>query len=77
MYINLNDDDELYFEPHKPGDKIEWATNNIETFAFRFVGSDHVYYLYRDYEKLSPEQKEIFDKENPFWADFFNPNKNK
>ncbi len=27
--------------------------------------------LWTDYHRLSPEQKEMFDKENPFWADFF------
>ena len=31
-----------------------------------------IYYLYTDYpNKLTPEEKEIFDKENPFWVDFF------
>ena len=28
-------------------------------------------YLYRDYSKLKGEEKEIFDKENPFWKEFF------
>ena len=28
--------------------------------------------LFRDYPyKLTPEQKRVFDKENPYWADFF------
>ena len=31
-----------------------------------------IFNLFQDYpHALTPEQKEIFDKENPYWADFF------
>ena len=31
-----------------------------------------IYNMFADYpNKLTPQQKELFDKENPFWADFF------
>lgn len=31
-----------------------------------------IFWLFKDYpEALSREEKEIFDNENPFWADFF------
>lgn len=31
-----------------------------------------IFNMFADYPyKLSKEQKEIFDKENPYWADFF------
>lgn len=31
-----------------------------------------IYNLFRDYPyKLTKEEKEIFDKENPYWAEFF------
>lgn len=31
--------------------------------------------MYQDYpHKLTPEQKKIFDKENPYWARFFEYN---
>ena len=48
------DDEEMYFEPEEPGDKVEWATNNVMEMVFRFVGEDQVFYLYRDYDKLTP-----------------------
>lgn len=40
-------------------------------FQFTFDGKT-IFNMFRDYPyKLTQEQKEIFDKENPFWADFF------
>ena len=31
-----------------------------------------VYNLFKDYLwKLTPEEKEVFDRENQYWADFF------
>lgn len=35
-----------------------------------------IFNLFRDYPyKLTPEQKEIFDEKNPYWADFFKEKK--
>lgn len=35
-----------------------------------------IYNLFEDYPyKLTKEEKEIFDKENPFWKDFFKDRK--
>lgn len=44
--------------------------------VFTFDGKKW-YYLFRDCpQALTPEEREIFEKEEPFWADFFrNPNK--
>ena len=56
-----------------PTDKISWKRNNEENLVFRFDNQpDTEFYLFSDYPwKLTPEQKEVFDRENPFWADFF------
>lgn len=54
--------------------QIWWLDNSAEVkgefvFSFDKVTS---FNLFQDYPyKLTKEQKEIFDKENPFWADFF------
>lgn len=38
---------------------------------FTFDGKK-VFSLYKDYpHKLSPDEKQIFDDLNPFWADYF------
>ena len=54
-------------------DIIQWVDNDmLGIFEFTFDGGITVYNMYRDYPyKLTPEQKTIFDKENPFWADYF------
>lgn len=40
-------------------------------YLFTFDGKK-IFNMYEDYPyKLTKEQKEIFDAENPFWADYF------
>lgn len=63
------------FYKNEPGDKIWWLedTDKIGEFLFSF-DKKKVFNLFRDYpQALTLEQKELFDKENPFWADFFKP----
>lgn len=59
---------------NSPGDAIWWLDNGDDVkgeFVFTFDKKTH-FNMFRDYpHKLSEEQKKIFDKENPFWADFF------
>ena len=54
--------------------KIWWLDNRddaIGEFVFSFDKKER-FNLFADYpHKLTKEQKEIFDKENPYWADFF------
>jgi len=58
---------------NNPTDKISWKQANEDNMIFRFDDDPEIeYFLFADYPwKLTKEQKEIFDRENPFWADFF------
>ena len=55
-------------------DDVIWWVDNQETkgeFMFSF-DQKHIFNMFRDYpHELTKEQKEIFDKENSYWADFF------
>ena len=55
-------------------DLVWWLDNGedvVGVFIFSFNKKD-TFNLFADYpHKLSAKQKEIFDKENPFWADYF------
>ena len=57
-----------------PKNKIWWLDNRGEAigeFVFSF-DKETQFNLFADYpDKLTKEQKEIFDKENPYWANFF------
>ena len=59
---------------NEPTDQIWWLDNSDERvgeFIFSF-DREKVFNLFADYPgKLTPEQKKIFDKENPYWANFF------
>lgn len=61
------------FYKNNPTDKIYWVENleSVGEFLFSF-DKKRVFNLFRDYPyMLTDEQKEIFDKENPQWAEFF------
>lgn len=54
-------------------DLIWWVDNPdvLGVWEFSFDRKT-VFNLFADYPfKLTPEQKEIFDRENPYWANFF------
>ncbi|MDO4764231.1 MAG: hypothetical protein Q4A00_07615 [Flavobacteriaceae bacterium] len=65
-----------YYDPYKenPTDKIYWLTpidKAVGEYLFSF-DLKKVYNLFSDYPwALSTEEKEIFDKENPYWKEFF------
>lgn len=57
---------------------VIWWTSNLDTVGEHLFTFDKVkiYNLFRDYpHALSQEEKKIFDKENPYWADFFRDRK--
>ena len=62
-----------YFK-NEPTDVIWWVDNSEERkgeFIFTFDKEQH-FNMFADYpHKLTAEQKEIFDKENPYWKEFF------
>ena len=61
-----------FYEKNK-NDKIWWIDNidTIGEFLFSF-DKKTIFNLFADYpHNLTAEQKEIFDKENPYWKDFF------
>lgn len=55
-------------------DKIWWFDNWQDTVGEWVFSFDKktVFHMFRDYPyALTSEQKRVFDKENPYWADFF------
>lgn len=61
------------FYKNSPGDKIWWVDNpeTVGEWLFSF-DQKKVFNMFADYpHNMTAEQKAIFDKENPYWADFF------
>jgi hypothetical protein len=68
---------EQEFIKNNPTDKIWWVDNPDVKGEFLFsFDREKVFNLFADYPwKLTNEQRRIFDKENPYWADFFKDRK--
>lgn len=65
------------FYKHNDTDQI-WWTGDLETVGDLLFTFDKkkIYNLFKDYpHNLTKEQKEIFDKENPYWKNFFKDRK--
>jgi hypothetical protein len=60
------------FFKNNPTDQIWWVdTEQVGLWEFSF-DRQTIFNMFSDYPyKLTPEQKAIFDKENPYWAEFF------
>lgn len=61
----------------EPGDKIWWleVLNEKGLWLFSF-DKEKIYNLFQDYPwKMTDEEVEIFDREQPYWAEFFRDRK--
>lgn len=61
------------FYKNKKSDIIYWVEDmdSIGSHLFTF-DKKTIFNLFLDYpHNLTPEQKEIFDNENPYWKEFF------
>ena len=70
--MNQKLQDGLFYK-EKRTDKVWWkeTPDTVGEWLFSF-DKKTVFNLFSDYpHKLTPEQKELFDKENPYWAEFF------
>lgn len=61
------------FYKQNKGDLIWWVDNPDVVGEFRFTfDKKKIYNLFADYpHNLTKEEREIFDKENPYWKNFF------
>lgn len=67
------------FYKENPADKVWWCDEIDDENSSLIIGEylfsfdkKTVFNLFRDYPwKLTLEEKQIFDKENPYWRDFF------
>lgn len=61
-----------FYKRHET-DKV-WQVKYVDYVGLKAVSFDKkkILFLFEDYpKKFTKEEKELFDKENPFWADFF------
>ncbi len=63
------------FGRETPDSKVWWVSDDKKHYdgimLFTF-DKKKIYSLFQDYpQALTPEEKEIYDKEEPYWAEFF------
>lgn len=61
------------FFKNKRSDRIWWldTSEKVGEWIFTF-DKKTLFNMFADYPyKLTPEEKAVFDKENPYWAEFF------
>jgi hypothetical protein len=62
----------MRFIKENENDKIYWVDTEEDGPLFISFDKKKIYNLWEDYPtNMTKEEVELFDKENPFWADFF------
>ena len=71
------DNKEKHFYKKNENDKVLWVRDPEQKGVHEFTfDKQKIYNLFKDYPwALTADEKEIFDKENPYWADFFKDRK--
>lgn len=61
------------FYKNNKTDRIWWVDTTDQKGVFEFsFDRKKIYNMFEDYpDAMTPEEVAIFDKENPFWAEFF------
>ncbi len=75
---NLDLDNSEYVFYKNNDNDIIWWIENVDTVGERLFTFDkkNIFNLFKDYPyNLTKEEKEIFDKENPYWVDYFKDRK--
>jgi len=73
LYTPANTVNGIHFRKNHRTDKIWWVEHQNEIGLWEFSFDKlKIFNMYRDYpHELSPEEKELFDKENPYWKEYF------
>lgn len=61
------------FYKESPTDQVWWVDTSEADGLFLFsFDQNKIHNLFSDYPRnLTAEERKIFDRENPYWADFF------
>ncbi len=72
IFYKENKSDQIYWVSHEAVNPITNKLSVIEGELLVSFDHHNILSLWSDYPwKFTPEQKALFDKENPYWADFF------
>ena len=64
----------IFYKDEEHPENTIWEVDDVDTIGKLLFSFDKkkIYNLWEDYPpNFTPEEKAIFDKEYPYWADFF------